>query len=259
MTVNDLQNAVNQIQLSNSVKNKILYNCNEKKENTYSKQQIICVVAIFLVTISLMASSIFNKTKDFGFSINVYAMSQHDQPTEYKIDDKLTIRLNESNYYIVTSQNIILEAFEFDLSDDSIKNIDLSVNNGEFFELSVLSGPILQKSFGELVAEGYFIIHKNNQYYLFDDLKENIFSSSYVTKVEDNNGDFAIRSIGKTYTKNNSLKILVGVPFENNEIFDSNIDVDITFKDGKKMRKSVAISQVLLPNNNIEVIFSIPD
>ncbi len=258
MTVNDLQNAVNQIQLSNSVKNKILYNCNEKKENTYSKQRIICVVAI-LVTISLVVSSLFSKANNLSFSINIYAMSQYNQPTEYNIDDKLTIRFNESNYHIITSQNIILEAFEFDLSDNSIKNISYTINNGEFFELGVLNKSILQKSFDELIAEGYLIIHTNNQYYLLDNLKENNFSSSYVTKSDDINEDFIIRSIGKTYTKNTSLKILVGVPFENNEIVDSNINVDVTFKDGKRMNKSIAINQVFLPNNDIEAVLSISD
>ncbi|MBE6728603.1 MAG: hypothetical protein E7568_00025 [Ruminococcaceae bacterium] len=258
MTVNDMRRAINQIKLSDSVKKQIYNNCNRAPSNKYSKRLIMCSV-VALIILSVTLSNLFNKNLSFDFSIKVYAIEHQNEYYEYKLADMSSFIIDESNYYIITSQNVILESFEVNLIDDNIKDIKYTINNGEFFEYQQLNDAIYEKSVHELIDKNYVFVYKNNQYFLFDDCKKSNFSSSYFSKNNKGNEDFIVKRIGNTYIKNSDSKVFLGVPLEDKEIKDCIVNMDISFNDGKRMSKSILIKQEYLLDNNIKIDFIICD
>lgn len=241
MDFDKIKNAVNSIEMSETMKNRVIKNSSfiEKDKSGQSKfvgwrwVSIACVFGIFL---SVIIGSAFFNNGDFKvpFSITAYALSDEGNQLSTKLStEKATLELStedriDGGLVSVSGDgaNLIFTDVMLKITGEKIDFITYELNKGKFIEDVALTDKE-RRDDKWLLQEKIFIIHGNPVSGIYNGVKE----------------------IGKTYTvkynEQSEYKYTLAIPHAGNDIIEDNIEVKVmvTYIDGKTEEQNINVTQ----------------
>lgn len=240
MDLNKIKNAVNSIEMSDTMKNRIKENCQtiEKKNSVQLnfKRQIIVACSFGILLSIMIGIPLFNKNGNFqvaNFTITAYALSDDgDQLNTNLSSEKATFELStvermglvksidDDTGSTLTFTNIMLN-----ITGEHIDSIIYTLNKGKFIEdVTITDKEAADKDW--LLSEKIYIIYGEPGSDIYQGIKE--IGNTYTVK----------------YNEQDQYKYSLAIPHDGNEVVDDIlIKAIVKYTDGKSEQQDIVVTQ----------------
>ncbi|MGY4798158.1 hypothetical protein ACVNNN_24890 [Lysinibacillus fusiformis] len=245
MNFDKIKEAVNSIEMSKTMKNRLKENSNiikKKKSGQLNFKRWISVACAFGILLSIMIGiPLFNKNGNFqgaNFAITAYALSNDGNQSNTKLSsDKATFELSTETRGITIDRTgdtggLIFTNIMLNISGEHIDSITYTINKGKFLEDVILTA----KEYAD---------------------KDWLLSEKIVTIGNSPGSDIysATKDIGNTYTvkynEQDKYKYSFVIHHDGNLVIDDDIIIKVIIKytDGKSEQQDIIVTQ---ESNSIE-------
>lgn len=236
MDFDKIKDAVNSIEMTNTMKNSIMENCKgiEKEVHLNFKKWIsVACVFIVLLSITIGIPSIKNKAglQVASFSITAYAADDHGNNLNRDLTTEITTfelstreRIGLINSIGENSSNLIFTNVKLNITGENIDSIRYTINKGKFIEDLILTTE--EKSNKDwLLSEKIYIIYSEPSSDIYQ----------------------AIKEIGNTYTamynQQDKYEYSIAIPYDIDDLADDSIIINVNVKyiDGNTEQKDIFV------------------
>ncbi|MFJ7973801.1 hypothetical protein [Psychrobacillus sp. NPDC096389] len=238
MDFDKIKEAVNSIEMSKTMKNRVKENCNmieKKKSGQLNFKRWISVACAFGILLSIMIGiPFFNKNGELKvpFEITAYALSDDGNQSNTKLSsDKTTFELSTEARGSTTditgdTGNLIFTNVMLNISGEHIDSITYTISKGKFLQDVILTA----KEYAD---------------------KDWLLSEKIVTIGNSPGSDiyYATKDIGNTYTvkynEQDKYKYSFVIPHDGNLVIDDDIIIKVIVKytDGNSEQQDIVVTQ----------------
>lgn len=239
MDFDKIRNAVNSIEMSTTMKNRIIENSNkvkkEKAVHSNLKRRISVACVFMMILLIIIGIPIINKNGDLhpvNFIITAYATG--DNGIQQNIDlssEKATFELSTGERIgNITGlggsgANLIFTDVMLNITGEEIESITYTINKGKFVEDITFTSNEYNREW--LLSEKIYIIYSESGSDIYQGIKE----------------------IGDTYTvmynDQDKYEYTIAIPHDGNYIIDDNIiiSVNVKYSNGNIEKQDVVVTQ----------------
>jgi len=240
MEFNKIKNAVNSIEMSETMKNRIKENCNvieKEKPMQFNIKRWTAVTCAFAILLSLIIGIPFiNKNGELqvAFAITAYALSDDDHQLNANLStEKATFELSTEDRMdggLVSvsggGANLIFTNVMLNITGEDIDSITYTLSTGKFVEDVTLTAQ-------ERANKDWLISEKIN----------------FITSEPGSDISQGIKEIGNSYTVNydeqDKYQYTLAIPHDGNNVIveDVIIKVNVKYTDGNNEQQDIVVTQ----------------
>ncbi|MFJ7734358.1 hypothetical protein ACIQXF_21125 [Lysinibacillus sp. NPDC097231] len=240
MSLNKIKNAVNSIEMSKTMKNRIKENCysiEQEKSVQLNSKRWISVACAFGILFSIVIGIPFvNKSGDVrvaNFAITAYAMNDDGSKINTNLSSKkatFDLSTRERLGLVIASggdvDNYIYTNVRLNITGEDIESITYTINKGEFIK-DVLVTEEQAKDDDWLVSENINSMGKEPDSHIWQGIKE--IGNSYTV----------------AYNEQDKYGYALAISHDGNNVIDDDvvIKVNVKYKDGSSKQQDIVATQ----------------
>ncbi|GEM_PF-1729675 len=238
MNFDKIKEAVNSIEMSKTMKNRLKENSNiikKKKSGQLNFKRWISVACAFgFLLLIMIGIPLFNNNGNFqvaNFTITAYASDDGNQPNTKLSSDKATFELSTEARGSTTditgdAANFIFTKLMLNISGEHIDSITYTISKGKFIEDVTLTA----KEYADkdwLLSKKIFMIGSSPGSDIYDGTKE--IGNTYTVK----------------YNEQDKYKYSIAIPHDGNLVIDDDIIIKVIVKytDGNSEKQDIVVTQ----------------
>ncbi|MFJ8067257.1 hypothetical protein ACIQYS_22055 [Psychrobacillus sp. NPDC096426] len=240
MDFDKIKDAVNSIEMSKTMKNRVKENCNiieNKKSGALNLKRWISVACAFGILLSVMIGiPFFNKNGELqvaNFAITAYALSDDGNQLNTNLSsEKATFELSTEHRVGVLNSvsgdgaNLIFTNVMLNITGEHIDSITYTINKGNFIEDVTLTTKEIENK-DRLLLEKIYIIYGEPGSDIYQGIKE--IGNSYTVM----------------YNEQDKYKYTLAIPHDGNDVIvdDIIIEVIVKYTDGNSEQQNIVVTQ----------------